>query len=232
MKVFRIIFEFLLLAAFVGCSYHDKVIEYYEDGKTKRVLIYNKGGVLDGLSKYYDPDGGLSEDRAYVDGVLKQHRKYFPNGNLYFELGMEGEIKSGLSREYFENGNLRIEADYLSGRLVRYNEFDLEGSIVHWFKEIEVDSLPVFRDEFVDITNITDTGFYVQITVPDVSPYQLIPSIPGGRWQVIDSSKSLWHVETGFPPDPIMKVVVRVAINEEDIIVLGRREVRLSDFIK
>jgi len=96
------IFLILLTAVFFGCSGTNGGSA---DGK------------LNGLHKYYYPEGQLYLEVHYKDsiahGITKQ---YFKNGQLFEEVNYVNGAKHGIQKRYYEDGALSMETPYDSGR--------------------------------------------------------------------------------------------------------------------
>jgi len=224
----RYLFYILFFTLFLGCS-ENIVKEYYENGNIKSETSYKNGKVLNGLCKHYYPDGGLSKELVYEDGVLKNYKSFYKEGSLNYESEMEGELKNGSSKDFYRNGVLKAKAKYSLGSLINYYEFDSLGAMIYWYETLHVDSLPIFNDDFIKIVNVTDTGFYVQAEVPQISPYQVMPIMARGDGEVVDSSKSLWFIDSKLPKDSLLRIGVRITLNDTTKKVLGWKEVVLSE---
>src|ERR1700754_3083014 len=94
---------FLIAVLFSTCSRPEK------DGSS---------GKLNGLHKFYYPDGKLYLEINYVDslphGMFKQ---YFKSGILFEETEYRNGIRHGYSRKFHPNGRLSTETMYDSGRV-------------------------------------------------------------------------------------------------------------------
>jgi hypothetical protein len=77
-----------------------------------------KSGKLNGLQKFYYPDGELYIEGTYKDslanGVFKQ---YLKNGNVYEESHYVNGVQYGVTKRYYEDGKLELEIPYDSGRV-------------------------------------------------------------------------------------------------------------------
>jgi hypothetical protein len=75
-------------------------------------------GKLNGVHKYYYPDGTL-----YLEGTFKDSiphggfKQYFKNGKLFEEAFYVHGLQHGLTRRYYEDGKLSMEIPYDSGRI-------------------------------------------------------------------------------------------------------------------
>jgi hypothetical protein len=80
--------------------------------------VHHASGKLNGLHKFYYPDGKLYLEINYrdslPDGTFKQ---YFKTGILFEESVYSKGIKHGRSRTFHANGRLSTETPYDSGRI-------------------------------------------------------------------------------------------------------------------
>jgi hypothetical protein len=99
----RIALVFIITALFLGCT---KEQESKNEGK------------LQGLHKFYFPDGSLYLEINYKDslphGVAK---RYFKSGLLLEEADYRDGIQHGITKTFYENGKLSSITPYDSGRI-------------------------------------------------------------------------------------------------------------------
>lgn len=75
-------------------------------------------GKLQGLHKYYFPDGKLYLEINYKDSVPHgEVRRYFKAGGILESSNYNNGILHGISRTYYEGGKLSSETPYDSGRI-------------------------------------------------------------------------------------------------------------------
>lgn len=75
-------------------------------------------GKLNGLHKYYFPDGSLYLEVNYKDSIPHgTFKRYFKNGKLLEQSEYVSGVLHGPSRKYHENGQLSTETPYDSGRV-------------------------------------------------------------------------------------------------------------------
>jgi hypothetical protein len=75
-------------------------------------------GKLQGLHKFYFPDGGLYLEINYKDSVPHGiTKRYYKSGQLLEEGLYRNGIQHGLTRMYYENGQLSSITPYDSGRI-------------------------------------------------------------------------------------------------------------------
>jgi hypothetical protein len=73
---------------------------------------------LNGLQKFYYPDGALYLEGTYVDSVAHgTFKQYFKNGNVYEEAHYVNGAQYGITKRYYEDGKLSMEIPYDSGRV-------------------------------------------------------------------------------------------------------------------
>jgi len=73
---------------------------------------------LNGLQKYYEEDGKISEEKSFLKGKLEGKRTvYYPNGNISLEENYhDGELE-GKSTSYNVNGGINCDGNFSKGEL-------------------------------------------------------------------------------------------------------------------
>lgn len=75
-------------------------------------------GKLNGVHKYYYPDGSLYLEGTFRDSIPHgSFKQFFKNGQLYEEAIYENGIQHGITKRYYENGKLSMEIPYDSGKV-------------------------------------------------------------------------------------------------------------------
>ena len=75
-----------------------------------------KAGVIEGLSKVFYPEGGLSELHFYKDGIRDGiWEQYYLDGKLKLRGGYKAGEKQGLFKTYYNSGKLMMEGQYAMG---------------------------------------------------------------------------------------------------------------------
>jgi hypothetical protein len=75
-------------------------------------------GKLQGLHKYYFPDGSLYLEVNYKDSVPHgMTKRYFKSGQLLEEAEYRNGVQHGITKTYYENGKLSSITPYDSGRV-------------------------------------------------------------------------------------------------------------------
>ncbi len=75
-------------------------------------------GKLQGLHKYYFPDGKLYLEINYKDSVPHgTTKRYFKSGQLLEQSEYRNGIQHGITKTYYEDGKLSSETPYDSGRV-------------------------------------------------------------------------------------------------------------------
>jgi antitoxin component YwqK of YwqJK toxin-antitoxin module len=104
-------------------EYEEEDIDYDEDLSP---TIEDKP--LTGVVRYRDADGFMFMSISYLNGIRHGRlRKYFPNGNVRFELLFEHGVLTGIGRAWHENGQLKAEVLYEWRRPVSSREWDADG---------------------------------------------------------------------------------------------------------
>jgi hypothetical protein len=77
-----------------------------------------KPSKLNGVQKFYYPDGSLYLEGFYVDSVANGlFKQYFKNGKVYEEATYVNGLQHGVTKRYYEDGTLSLEIPYDSGRI-------------------------------------------------------------------------------------------------------------------
>src|SRR5688500_16834968 len=96
----NVVFLFIIMVLSLGCAKESQ----------------KPTGKLQGLHKYYFPDGGLYLEINYKDslphGVAK---RYYKTGQLLEEAEYRNGIQHGITKMYHENGKLSSITPYDSG---------------------------------------------------------------------------------------------------------------------
>jgi hypothetical protein len=76
------------------------------------------GGKLNGLHKYYYPDGKVYMEVNFKDSIPHGlTRQYFKNGQVFEETNYKNGVMDGVSKKFYEDGKLSMETPYDSGRI-------------------------------------------------------------------------------------------------------------------
>ena len=101
----RIVFFFVCLISLFGCS-------------KKKDVPSTPAGKLQGLHKYYFPDGKIYLEINYKDSLPHGSvKRYYKAGGLLEESEYRNGVLHGVMRTYHENGKLSSETPYDSGRV-------------------------------------------------------------------------------------------------------------------
>jgi antitoxin component YwqK of YwqJK toxin-antitoxin module len=102
----KFIFPFMMIGLIIasGCS-----------SKRREQIV---SGKLNGLHKYYYPDGQLYLEINYQDSLPHgTTKRYYKNGKLLEQSEYRRGIMHGLSKKFHDNGQLSQEVYYDSGRM-------------------------------------------------------------------------------------------------------------------
>jgi hypothetical protein len=98
----NVVILFIIMVLSLGCS---------KESQTHQ-------GKLQGLHKYYFPDGGLYLEINYKDSVPHGiTKRYYKSGQLLEESEYRNGVQHGLTKMYHENGKLSSITPYDSGRI-------------------------------------------------------------------------------------------------------------------
>lgn len=122
--------------------------EFYSDNTLKAERRYT-GGLLNGESRFYNPDGTLAQTCEYQNdrphGLLK---KYHPDGTtLESEVRIEEDQYEGVRKSFYPNGNVKAEAHFEKGLL--------NGEARQYYENGGIQNEEVFRDDQITGTKKT-----------------------------------------------------------------------------
>ncbi|WP_447637309.1 tetratricopeptide repeat protein [Flavobacterium microcysteis] len=109
-----------------------------EDGNTVGELnLVNDE--LDGIQKYYDSKGQLTEEKNYSKGKAEGKRtKYYENGNIEFVESYKNDMLDGISTSYYVTGGKSCEMNFVNnerdGLLICYYENGTKKSEINYLK--------------------------------------------------------------------------------------------------
>lgn len=94
---------------------------------------------LDGLQKYYDFKGRLTEEKNYSKGKANGKRiKYYENGNIEFVENYKNDLLEGISTSYYYNGGKSCELNFVNnerdGAFVCFYENGTKKSEINYSK--------------------------------------------------------------------------------------------------
>lgn len=89
---------------------------YYQDG-TVKMEVRSKGGLPNGIGRFYSQDGSLAFQCNFVDGKLDgPFYNYYSDGHIHNEMHYMNGVKHGTQKSYDEEGNLLVEIVVEDGR--------------------------------------------------------------------------------------------------------------------
>ena len=90
-------------------SENDVYQNWYENGLLREFYTI-ENGKKNGIQKTFYPNGQLRTDGELVDGLFIKERKWYDNGMLQYNIGIEDD--KYVIREYYLNGNSKKEESY------------------------------------------------------------------------------------------------------------------------
>lgn len=111
---------FLLLAVVVACTQKEKtnlIVTKDRQGNIVSEIHYIKDSLKHGLARYYYPNGDISHEIEYANGVREGFYKHYKSGKIleqkaYYKKGMA----EGKSSRYYDNGAIRSLSNWVSGK--------------------------------------------------------------------------------------------------------------------
>ena len=99
-------------------KYEGMIQEWHPNGVLSYEANY-KNGVPDGVEKIYHENGKLAYESTYKEGKLEGvSRSWYENGKLHVEENYKNGKNEGMRRRWNDKGELEFEAGYKDGRLV------------------------------------------------------------------------------------------------------------------
>lgn len=105
------------------------VMQWYEDGKVKRILQWNQSFV-NTYNIEYLPDGSIKKWSSNKDGILLQ-REWLPSGQLHYEWS---NPPNGIFKEFYETGQLKGIAIRKPNKPIESRKYDKAGNITEVYK--------------------------------------------------------------------------------------------------
>lgn len=106
----------------------DSTWQFFSESNGTLVSEENyKDGLIDGLSKVYFPEGGISELHNFKQGIRNgPWEQYYPDGKIKLRGTYKAGEKQGAFKTFYTSGQLMITGQYISGHQVGtwiyYNE--------------------------------------------------------------------------------------------------------------
>lgn len=109
----------------------EKVVDTYEDGQKKTVVVYAENGATRLEERMYFPTGELQIEGEYLND--KRHGKwmaYYKDGTEWSENNYKDGEYHGPYKQWYPNGQLRVSGQYVEGKEVgEWLFYDEEGNI-------------------------------------------------------------------------------------------------------
>ncbi|WP_347904596.1 toxin-antitoxin system YwqK family antitoxin [Pseudomonas purpurea] len=117
-----------------------KSIDYHENGKVQKTLVYRKGKMVDGEYASYDENGKVTERVSYRNGVMDgPYRMYYPSGKLQHSSTFVAGKAEGASTSWFENGAVQTERHNVNS--------SPDGWVVTYYANGKVEAKTLFEKE-------------------------------------------------------------------------------------
>ena len=103
----------------------DGIIKFYHpNGQLKSETMWENGKIKDGITNQYHENGKLAAIETYKNGELNgMFKSYHSNGQLKFETMWEnGKIKDGIIKSYSENGEVMGREIFKNGIMIKKEE--------------------------------------------------------------------------------------------------------------
>lgn len=100
----------------------------------------------------------------------------------------------GIVTSYYPDGRVEFEKKFDMGMEISYTSFDSLGNKDYWLKSLTQSDIPTFKKEFIQIVGSNDSGLVVNLSVPGISPFQILPVTKNANWKSIDIKKGDWLI--------------------------------------
>lgn len=110
---------------------HDIDGEEFEYAEQDEILLLRNGIPFTGTGVFKFPDGRISIESEYVDGLLNGiERRWYQNGVLKMETHLVDNITNGECTEWYKNGELKTFGLYEQGTALSYKEWNEAGELI------------------------------------------------------------------------------------------------------
>lgn len=116
-------------------------LTYYENGNINYLERKNSNGELNGICRYYRPDGSLEIETIFTNGRMIDENGQFFNGKLVTKHSngkfsaihnLQDGLRVGVSKYFFENGNIKEKRFYGNdGEVIKVEYYDLDGELIY-----------------------------------------------------------------------------------------------------
>lgn len=144
--------------------------------------------------EYYDSGAIKVEERVNKESKVVYRKEYYENGGLMLEFGQFDGLLDGLLKKYSLSGQTEVEIKYDKGVLVGFVRYDSLGSRDYWKHNLFENDIPAFNDEFIQVVSYSDSGLVVNLSVPAISPFQILPITKNANWKSIDIKNGDWLI--------------------------------------
>ncbi len=119
-------------------EHEDVVRQYYDSGSLMAETQYH-GGLLHGISQYFDEKGTLLSKAIFNEGNLDgELLQYYPTGAKYSEQNFVKGVPTGMQRYYYQEGQLKTELTYQQGKIVgNVTLYNPEGTVKRLIELVE-----------------------------------------------------------------------------------------------
>ncbi|MFO8235185.1 MAG: toxin-antitoxin system YwqK family antitoxin, partial [Bacteroidales bacterium] len=110
---------------------------YYESGRLKNSVLYEKGEVNNYAIFYYDNERKTIHINTQFkdDKLVEDYREFFENGQLKVKIPYKDGKPEGKAKYYYPNGNVKISGKYKEGeRNGKWEYYDQYGELIREIK--------------------------------------------------------------------------------------------------
>lgn len=109
----------------------DKTSQVWDEQGNLMAIIPYKGGVLEGVSVYFYPDGKIEKELPYHNHALEGTSiQYYPDGKILSKTSYAQGEKQGLSIGYFQNGQIAWEENYTENLILKASYYNPKGELI------------------------------------------------------------------------------------------------------
>lgn len=144
--------------------------------------------------EYYESGAIKAEEFANKDNKVFLRKEYYENGKILAEASFTDGLLDGILTKYYSNGKVEFEKEFDMGKEVSYVSYDSLGNKDYWKRNLSEEDIPAFKDEFIQVVSYSDSGLVVNLSVPDISPFQILPIMKRASAKSIDIKKGDWLI--------------------------------------
>lgn len=168
--------------------------------------------------EYYDSGVVKVEERLNKEGEVVKRRGFYEDGTINFEESFSSGLPDGAMVQYYPDGSVEFMKEFDRGKVISYVSFDSLGNKGLWYNSLRKSDIPAFKDVFIQVVGCNDSGLAVNLSVPGISPYQLLPVTKNANWKSIDIKNGDWLL---LPKHDTIEVGIGIEMTDSTFSFMG-----------